>query len=90
MNRTLLKSPIYETKINRAVFINQNIIVCPREISLPENTTKVIEFLFGEGAYLQQYIVDGRCYIAIKGASYVLREAKTLNADWTFKEIKNV
>ena len=49
-----------------------------------------IEFLFGEGACLQAYIVNHRCYIAIKGASFALREARTLNADWTFKEIKNV
>ena len=55
MDRASLKNPVYETKINRAVFINQNIIV-----------------------------------YAIKGASFALREARTLNADWTFKEMKNV
>ena len=85
-----LKNPVYETKINRAVFINQNIIVYPKEITLPENITEAIEFLFGEGACLQQYIVNNRCYIAIKGASFVLCEAKTLNADLTFTEVKNV
>ena len=90
MDRALLKNPVYETKIHRAVFNNQNIIVCPREITLPENITEAIEFLFGEGACLQQYIVNNRCYIAIKGASFILREARTLNADWTFKEMKNV
>lgn len=49
-----------------------------------------IEYLFGEEACLQQYVVNNRCYIAIKGASFVLRDARTLNADWTFKEMKNV
>ena len=32
MTRTLLASPIYETKINRVVFINQDIIVYPKEM----------------------------------------------------------
>lgn len=93
MDRASLKNPVYETKIHRAVFINQNIIVYPKEITLPENITEVIEFLFGEEACLQQYVVNNsnnRCYIAIKGASFALRDARTLNADWTFKEMKNV
>lgn len=88
MDRASLKNPVYETKIHRAVFINQNIIVYPKESTLPENIKEVIEFLFGEGACLQQYIVNNRCYIAIKGAAFALREARTLNADLTFKEIK--
>lgn len=36
MDRASLKNPVYETKINRAVFINQNIIVYPKKITLPK------------------------------------------------------
>lgn len=32
MDRASLKNPVYETKIHRAVFINQNIIVYPKEM----------------------------------------------------------
>ena len=90
MDRAPLKNSVYETKIHRADFINQNIIVYPKETTLPENIKEVIEFLFGEGACLQAYVVNHRCYIAIKGASFGLREARALNTDWTFKEMKNV
>ena len=32
MDRTSLKNPVYETKIHRADFTNQNIIVYPKEM----------------------------------------------------------
>lgn len=88
MKKGILLNPVYETKINRAVFINQDIIVYPSGTFLPKNITNVIEFLFGKGAYLQQDTVNGSAALIIKGASYVLSGVKTLNADWTYKEIE--
>jgi hypothetical protein len=85
--KKIFLNPDFETLINRAVFINQEIIVYPRNVPYPDNITNVIKFLFGEGAYLE--IGDNeRPYIRIKGASYVLSGVKTLNADCIFKEIK--
>lgn len=88
MKKEILFSPVFETKINKAVFINQDIFVFPRDIPMPENTLKVIKFLFGEGVELKQDTVNNRGCLIIKGATYILSGVKTLNADWTFKEIK--
>lgn len=88
MEKSILFSPVFETKINKAVFINQDIIVCPKGFSLPENTLNVIKFLFGEGARLEQDTANKSAVLIIKGATYILNGVKTLNADWTFKEIK--
>ncbi len=86
--KKVIFSPLYETKINRAVFINQDIIVYPSGTSMPENIINVVKFLFGAGACVKQDSVNGSAALIIKGASYVLSGVKTLNADWTFKEIK--
>lgn len=88
MAKQVYLNPVFETKINRAVFIDQDIIVYPRNIPMPENITEVIKFLFGEGARLQQDIINDRGCLRIEGASYVLSGVRTLNADWTFQELK--
>lgn len=85
---SLLLNPVFETLINKAVFINQDILVYPRDTPLPKNITEVVKFLFGEGTHLEQDVVNGSAVLKITGATYVLSGAKTLNADWTYKEIK--
>jgi hypothetical protein len=81
-------SPTYETTINKAVFINQDIYVCPKDAPLPDNITEVVKFLFGEGASIEQDVVNRSACIRIKGASYTLSGVRTVNADWTYREIK--
>jgi hypothetical protein len=88
MKKEILFNPVFETKINKAVFINQDIIVYPSSTSMPEKIINVIKFLFGEGVELKQDTVNGRGCLIIKGATYILSGVKTLNADWTFKEVK--
>lgn len=47
----ILRNPTFETKIIKAVFINQDIVVFPwGDLRIPDNLTKVVKFLFGEGA----------------------------------------
>lgn len=82
-------SPLWETTINRAVFLNQDIIVYPnREGGLPDNFGNVIKFLFGEGATIKEDVVNGYPSFVISGASFELRNAHTVNADWTHREVK--
>ena len=82
-------SPLWETVINRAVFLNQDIIVYPdREKGLPDNFGNVIKFLFGEGATIKEDVVNGYPSFVISGASFELINAHTINADWTHREVK--
>lgn len=85
----ILRNPTFETKIIKAVFINQDIVVFPRgDLRIPDNLTKVVKFLFGEGATTVQDRVNGHSCIKITGASYVLDNVKTLNAVWEYKEVE--
>lgn len=84
----ILRSPTFETKIFKAVFLNQEIIVFPREENIPDNIDNVIKFLFGEGAVVRQDYVNNSACIRIVGANYVLNDVKTINAVWEFKEVK--
>ena len=87
--KTVFISPLWETIINRAVFLNEDIIVYPRrEGGLPSNFGNVIKFLFGEGVTLKEDIVNGYPSFIISGASFELRNARTVNADWTYREVK--
>jgi hypothetical protein len=88
MTEGIFINPTYETVINKAVFINQDIYVCPKDAPLPDNITEVVKFLFGEGASIKQDVVNRSACIRIKGASYTLSGVRTLNADWIFREVK--
>ena len=87
--RTLLISPLWETIINRAVFLNEDIIVYSKAESIPDNFDKVVKFLFGEGATVVEEFINGQPSLVIKQASFVLRNARTVDADWTYREVKN-
>lgn len=87
IERTFLR-PTFETKINKAVFINQDINVFPKDVPLPDNITEVVKFLFGEGACIKQDVVNNSACIRITNASYVLSGVRTLNVDWICTEIK--
>lgn len=84
----LLISPTFETKIFKAVFINQEIVVFPEDLRKPDNISEVVKFLFGEGAVVTQDCVNNHNCIRIVGANYVLNDVKTINAEWEFKEVK--
>ena len=82
-------SPLWETIINRAVFLNEDIIVYPsREEGLPDNFSNVIKFLFGERVTLKEDVVNGYPSLVIRGANFELRNAHTTNANWTCREVK--
>ena len=85
----IIEKPVFETKINRAAFINQDLAVHPYG-KVPYNLTEAVKFLFGEGAMVT---LDDRLNhgcIKITNANYVLENVKTLDADFlvTKKEIK--
>lgn len=83
----IFRNPVYETKIVKAVFINQDIVVFPSDLRVPNNLSEVVKFLFGEGATVVHDCVNNRGCIKITGASYVLDNVKTLNAEWTYREV---
>ena len=86
--KNIFRNPVFETLINRAVFINQEIIVEQRDINLPDNITEVIKFLFGEGSYVEAGLSSsGHPVLIIRDASYVLKNVKTLDADLILKKI---
>ena len=87
--QTVLVSPLWETVIDRAVFLHEDIIVYPnREGSLPFNFGNVVKFLFGEGATIKEDVTIGYPSLVISGASFELRNAHTVNAEWTYKEVR--
>jgi hypothetical protein len=88
--KEILISPLWETIINRAVFLNEDIIVYPNsERGLPDNFGNVIKFLFGEGATVKEDVINGYPSFVIRGANFELRNARTVNADWVYREVKN-
>ena len=86
----IVRSPTFETKIIKAVFLNQEIVVFPHREKPPNNITEVVRFLFGEGAVVMQDCVNNSACVRITGANYVLENVKTINAEWEYKEVKDV
>lgn len=84
----IIKNPVFETKINRAVFINQDLVVVPQG-RMPNNISEVVKFLFGEDAIIMQDSANNHVSFKICNASYVLDNVKTLGAEWEYKEIKD-
>lgn len=82
----IVTNPVYETLIQRAFFVNQDIVVFPSGARLPSNIADVVKFLFGEGARLRVDRVEEHPCLIIEGASYLLRNAKTINAKWACRE----
>lgn len=87
--KTIDISPLWETIIHRAVFLNQDIIVYSKPENIPDNFDKVVKFLFGEGATVVEDFINGQPSLVIKRASFVLNNARTVDADWTHREVKN-
>ena len=84
----IIKNPVFEVKINRAVFINQDLVVVPQG-RMPDNISEVVKFLFGEDAVIMHDCANNHVSIKISNASYVLENVKTLDAKWEYKEIKD-
>lgn len=85
----IFRNPTFETKINKAVFLNQEIVVFPQGRT-PEKLDEAVRFLFGEGAVATQDYVNNQVCIRIIGANYVLNNVKTINAEWEYKEVEDV
>ncbi len=87
--KEIVSSPLWETVINKAVFLQQDLIFYPnREKSMPDNLVNAVKFLFGEGAYVKEDFANGYPVIVIRGASFTLNGAKTINADWITREVR--
>ena len=87
MTTKIFRNPTFKTKIISGVFINQDLVVFPQG-RIPDNLRKVIKFLFGEGVIVKQDRINEQGCIRITGASYVLDNVETLNADWICEEIE--
>lgn len=74
-------------KINKADFNEQDILVFPHNRRAPENLSIVIKFLFGDAAVATEYYVDNFSFLKITDANYILKNVKTLNADFIVKEL---
>lgn len=83
-------TPKFETKINRAIFTHQDLVVYPdTDKGLPDNIVNVVKFLFGEGAIIRRDLsASGYPKFTIEDACYELRNVSTNNADWTCREVK--
>ena len=88
--KKIIRSPTFETKIIKAIFLNQEIVVFPCKEKVPNNFNEVIKFLFGDGAVAIQDCVNRNACIRITGATYVLNDVKTLNAQWEYREVEDV
>lgn len=87
MTTKIFRNPTFKTKIIRGVFINQDLVVFPQG-RMPDNLREVIKFLFGEGVIVKQDRINEHGCIRITGASYVLDNVETLNADWICEEVE--
>lgn len=87
MTTKIFRNPTFKTKIIRGVFINQDLVVFPQG-RIPDNLREVIKFLFGEGVIVKQDRINEHGCIRITGASYVLDNVETLNADWICEEVE--
>lgn len=87
MATNIFRNSTFKTKIIRGVFINQDLVVFPQG-RIPDNLREVIKFLFGEGVIVKQDRINEHGCIRITGASYVLDNVETLNADWICEEIE--
>ena len=83
----IFRNPTFKTKIIKGVFINQDLVVFPQG-RMPDNLREVIKFLFGEGVIVKQDRINEHGCIRITGASYVLDNVETLNADWICEEVE--
>ena len=87
MTTKIFRNPTFKTKIIRGVFINQDLVVFPQG-RIPDNLREVIKFLFGEGVIVKQDRINEHGCIRSTGASYVLDNVETLNADWICEEVE--
>ena len=87
MTTKIFRNPTFKTKIISGVFINQDLVVFPQG-RIPDNLREVIKFLFGEGVIVKQDRINEHDCIRITGASYVLDNVETLNADWICEEVE--
>lgn len=83
----IVTNPMFETTIKKAVFNEQDILVFPRKIKSTENIRSVIKFLFGDAADIMEYRIDNLSLLRITGANFVLKDVKTLNADFNVTEL---
>ena len=84
----IITNPMFETKIKKAFFFNQDILVFPQKGEVPNNIIEVVKFLFGDYAAVEKdFVYDSDC-IRIVNAGYVLKDVKTINADFVITKLQ--
>ena len=85
--KKLVVNPLFKLDIKRATFINQDIVVFPENIRVPDNLNDAVKFLFGKSAEIEWEHTNNNCILVrIKRANYILNNVTTLQADFLFKE----
>ena len=86
MNK-LIANTLFKLDIKRATFVNQDIVVFPEDIRVPDNLNDVVKFLFGGSAEVKWERTNNNCILMkIIRANYILDNVTTLQADFLIKE----
>ena len=85
--KKLIANTLFKLDIERATFINQDIVVFPEYRRVPDNLNNAVKFLFGESAEVEWERTDSnRTLVRIRRANYILDNVTTLQADFLIKE----
>lgn len=85
--KKLVKNTLFNLDIKKATFINQDIVVFPEDVRVPDNLNDAVKFLFGKSAEVEWKCTNSNCIlIRIKRANYILDNVTTLQADFLIKE----
>ena len=83
----LIANTLFKLDIKRATFVNQDIVVFPEDVRVPDNLNEAVKFLFGESAEVKWERTNNNCILMrIIRANYILDNVTTLQADFLIKE----
>lgn len=78
---------LFKLDIQRATFVNQDIVVFPEDVKVPDNLNDVVKFLFGRSAEVKWECTNNNCILVrIIRANYILDNVTTSQADFIIKE----
>lgn len=85
--KKLVTNTLFNLDIEKATFINQDIVVFPEYTRVPDNLNDAVKFLFGKSAEVEWgHSNSNRTLVRIKRANYILDNVTTLQADFLIKE----
>ena len=86
MNK-LTANTLFKLDIKRATFVNQDIVVFPEDVRVPDNLNEAVKFLFGERAKVEWERTNNNYILKrIIRANYILDNVTTSQADFLIKE----